>query len=107
MSLEEAAQRVAESAKRLEFQPTPSSEQALQDLTVKARVEAALAVKEETRSVILNILVRQGTVHAWGGLPGFGLEREVIRAIEGVEGVRDIVPDFRVVLEKVSVGDIH
>jgi cytidylate kinase len=107
MSLEEAAQQVAESAKRLQFQPTPASEQALQDLTVKARVEAALAVKEETRSVILNILVRQGTVHAWGGLPGFGLEREVIRAIEGVEGVRDIVPDFRVVLEKVSVGDIH
>jgi hypothetical protein len=46
-------------------------------------------------------------VYAWGALPGFGLEREVIRAIEGVEGVRDIIPDFRVVLEKVSVGDIH
>jgi hypothetical protein len=57
--------------------------------------------------VILNVLVRQGTVYVWGGLPGFGLEREVTRAIEGVEGVRDIVPDFRVVLEKVSVGDIH
>jgi hypothetical protein len=27
--------------------------------------------------------------------------------IEVFEGVRDIVPDFRVVLEKVSVGDIH
>jgi hypothetical protein len=46
-------------------------------------------------------------VYAWGGLPGFGLEREVMRVIEGVEGVRDIVPDFRVVLEKVSVGEIH
>ena len=107
MSLEEAAQRVAEWAKRPEFQPTPASEQALQDLTVKARVEAALAVKEETRAVILNILVQQGTVYVWGGLPGFGLEREVMRVIEGVEGVCDIVPDFRVVLEKVSVGDIH
>ena len=42
MSLEDAAQRVAESAKRPEFQPTPASEQALQDLTVKARVEASL-----------------------------------------------------------------
>ena len=100
ISLDEAAQQVAEWAKRPQFQPTPASEQALQDLTVKARVEAALAVKEETRSVILNILVHQGTVHAWGGLPGFGLEREVIRVIEGVEGVRDIVPDFRVVLGK-------
>jgi cytidylate kinase len=107
MSLEEATQRVAEWAKRPQFQPTPASEQALQDLTVKARVEAALAVKEETRSVVLNVLVHQGTVYAWGGLPGFGLEREVMRVIEGVEGVRDIVPDFRVVLEKVSVGEIH
>jgi hypothetical protein len=107
ISLEEAARRVAEWAKRPEFQPTPASEQALQDLTLKARVEAALAVTEETRSIILNILVQEGTVYAWGGLPGFGLEREVIRVIEGVEGVRDIVPDFRVVLEKVSVGDIH
>lgn len=107
MSLEEAAQKVAEWAKRPEFQPSPASEQALQDLTVKARVEAALAVNEETRSVILNILANQGTVYAWGALPGFGLEREILRVIEGVEGVRDIVPDFRVVLEKVQVGDVH
>jgi hypothetical protein len=56
---------------------------------------------------MLNILASQGTVYTWGGLPGFGLEREVMRVIEGVEGVRDIVPDFRVVLEKVSVGEIH
>jgi cytidylate kinase len=107
MSLEEAAQKVAEWAKRPQFQPTPASEQALQDLTVKARVEAALAVNPETRSVILNILAKQGTVYAWGALPDFGAEREVLRVIEGVEGVRDIVPDFRVVLEKVQVGEVH
>jgi cytidylate kinase len=107
ISLEEAAQQVADRARGPQFQPTSASEQALQDLTVKARVEAALAVKEETRSVILNILASQGTVYAWGGLPGFGLEREVMRVIEGVEGVRDVVPDFRVVLEKVNVGEIH
>jgi cytidylate kinase len=106
-SLDEAVQKVAEWAKHPEFQPTPASEQALQDLTVKARVEAALAVNEATRSVILNVLAKQGTVYAWGALPDFGAEREVLRVIEGVEGVRDIVPDFRVILEKVSVGDIH
>ena len=107
ISLDEAAQEVAEWAKRPEFQPTPESEQALQDLSVKARVEAALAVNEGTRAVILNILAKEGTVYAWGALPGFGVEREVIRVIEGVEGVRDIVPDFRVVLEKVEVGEVH
>jgi cytidylate kinase len=107
MSLDDAAQRVAEWAKRPEFQPSPASEQALQDLSVKARVEAALAVNEGTRSVVLNILAKQGTVYAWGALPGFGLEREVMRVIEGVEGVRDIVPDLRVVLERVQVGEVH
>ena len=107
MSLDEATQRVAEWAKRPEFQPTPASEQALQDLTVKARVEAALAVDEATRSVVLNVLAKQGTVHIWGILPGFGVEREVMRVLESVEGVRDVVPDFRVVLAKVEVGDIH
>ena len=107
MSLDDAAQKVAEWAKRPEFQPSPASERALQDLTVKARVEAALAVNEGTRSVVLNILAKQGTVYAWGALPGFGLEREVMRVIEGVEGVRDIVPDLRVVLEKVQVGEVH
>jgi cytidylate kinase len=106
-SLDEAGQKVAEWAKRPEFQPTPASEQALQDLTVKARVEAALAVNEASRSVILNVFAKQGTVHAWGPLPDFGAEREVLRVIEGVEGVRDVIPDFRVVLEQVEVGDIH
>jgi cytidylate kinase len=106
-SLDEAGQKVAEWAKRPEFQPTPASDQALQDLTVKARVEAALAVNEASRSVILNIFAKQGTVYAWGPLPDFGAEREVLRVIEGVEGVRDVIPDFRVVLEQVEVGDIH
>lgn len=107
ISLDEAAQQVAEWAKRPVFQPTPASEQALQDLTVKARVEAALVVDEGTRAIILNVLAKQGVVYAWGPLPGFGSEREVLRVIEGVEGVREVVPDFRVVLDQVEVGDIH
>ena len=107
VSLDEAAQQVAEWARRPAFQPTPESEQALQDLTVKARVEAALAVNEATRSITLNVLAKQGVVDVWGALPGFGSEREVLRIIAGVEGVRDVVPDFRVVLDRVEVGDIH
>lgn len=107
MSLEEAAKRVLEWAKRPEFQPTPASEQALQDLTVKARVEAALAVTPETRSVSLHVLAEQGTVHMWGVLPGFGVEREVLRVAEGVPGVREVVPDFRVALERVREDAAH
>jgi cytidylate kinase len=107
MSLNEAAQQVAEWAKRPEFQPTPASEQALQDLTLKTRIEAALIVTPETREANLNVLAKQGTVYVWGALPGFGLEREVMRVIQGVPGVQEIVPDLRVVLAKISVGEIH
>jgi cytidylate kinase len=107
MSLEEAAQRVVEWAKRPEFQPTPASEQALQDLTMKARIEAALAVDPETRDVSPNVIARQGTVNVWGVLPGFGLEREVMRVIEGVPGVREVVPDLRVSRGKVHVEEVH
>ena len=107
MSLEDAAQRVVEWAKRPQFQPTPASEQALQDLTVKARIEAALAVDPETREVSLNVLAQEGKVNVWGVLPGFGLEREVMRVIEGVPGVREVVPDLRVSLGEVRVEEIH
>jgi hypothetical protein len=107
MPLEAAVDRVVEEAKRPEFQPTPESEQALQDLTLKAGVEAALAVNPQTRAVNLNVLAQQGTVYVWGALPGFGIEHEVIRVVEGVPGVQDVVPDLRVVLDQVHVGEVH
>ena len=104
---EEAAKRVVEWARRPEFQPTPASEQALQDLTLKARVEAALAVSPETRSISLHVLAEQGTVYMWGVFPGFGVEREVLRVAGGVPGVREVVPDFRVALERVCEDAAH
>jgi cytidylate kinase len=106
-SLDAAAKHLVEWAKRPEFQPTPASEQALQDLTVKARVEAALAVTPETRSVSLHVLAEQGRVHLWGVLRGFGVERDVLRVAEGVPGVREVVPDFRVALERVREDAAH
>lgn len=105
--LEAAVERVVEWANRPEFQPTPASEQALQDLTLKSRVEAALAVDAETRTVNLNVLAKQGMVYIWGPIPGFGMEREVMRVIEGVSGVQEVVLDLRVVLEQVRVGEVH
>jgi cytidylate kinase len=107
MPLEAAVDRVVEWANRPEFQPTPASEQALQDLTLKARVEAGLAVDPETHAVNLNVFAKQGTVYIWGALSGFGMEREVMRVIEDVPGVQEVVPDLRVVPEQVRVGEIH
>lgn len=107
MSLEAAAKRVVEWARRPEFELTPAAEQAVQDLTVQARVEAALAVSPETRSVSLHILAEGRTVYMWGVLPGFGIERDVLRLAEGVPGVREVVPDFRVALDRVRAGEPH
>jgi cytidylate kinase len=107
MALEAAVDRVVEWAKRPQFQPSPASERALQDLTIKARIEAALAVNPETRVVNLNVLAEQGRVYVWGALPGFALEREVMRVIEGVPGVQEVIPDLRVVLDQVRVHEVH
>ena len=46
-------------------------------------------------------------MYIWGALPGFAIERDVLRVVEGVPGVREIVPDFRVSLEKVHVPEVH
>ncbi len=95
MTLETAAYLIAESAKREDYQPTPASQQAFQDLTVSARVQAALLVSPITRNLNLNVRADKGVVHVSGMLSHPELEPEIIRLIEGIEGVSELVTDFK------------
>src|SRR5438128_8569842 len=52
---ETAADLITQIASRAEFQPTAESEKAFRDLTVAARVQAALVTSPKTRNIILNI----------------------------------------------------
>ncbi|MFQ5542499.1 MAG: AAA family ATPase, partial [Candidatus Binatia bacterium] len=62
MSLETASHLIAEAARREEYQPTPASEQAFQDLTIAARSQATLAMSPKTRNLNISIQAEKGVV---------------------------------------------
>lgn len=94
MTLETAAYLVIEAARRPDYQPTEESEQAFQDLTISARVQAALIISPRTRNLTISVRVERGEVHASGILAQSDLEQEITRLIERVPGVKRVVADF-------------
>ena len=94
MSLETAAHLVVEAARQADYQPTADSERDFQDLTILARVQAALIISPKTRNLTINVRVEGGEVHASGILAQSELEQEILRIVEGVPGVRKVATDF-------------
>jgi cytidylate kinase len=94
ISLKMAADVIAEAARHAEFQPTADSEKAFADLTVTARVQAALITSPKTRNVILNVRSDAGQVYISGVLADPDLEKEIARIVRGVSGVVDVVTDI-------------
>ena len=94
MSTETAAHVIAEAARRDEYQPTPESEKAFQDLTVSARVQAALSTAPKTRNVVLNVRSDGGEVNISGILADPELEKEIVRIAQNVAGVTQVVTDI-------------
>lgn len=94
MSLETAAHLVVEAARQEDYQPTEASEQAFRDLTITARVQAALVVSTKTRNLILNVRAEQGEVYVSGILAHPELEAEIVRIAESVHGVKKVTANF-------------
>jgi cytidylate kinase len=94
ITTEMAVYLIAEAARRPEYRPTPESEQAFQDLTVAARVQAALITSPKTRNVILNVTSDAGRVNISGILADPDLEKEIVRITERVPGVKDVTTDI-------------
>ncbi|MBI2985552.1 MAG: cytidylate kinase family protein [Deltaproteobacteria bacterium] len=94
MTSETAAHLVAEAARREDYQPTPDSEQAFQDLTITARVQAELIMSPKTRNLTINVRAERGEVYVSGILAQSELEETITRLIEGVPGVKKVVADF-------------
>lgn len=89
-----AASLIAETVRRPEFQPTPESIKAFQDLATTARVQAALITSPKTRNVVLNVKSDSGTVNISGILADPDLEKEIVRIAKGVAGVSEVVTDI-------------
>lgn len=94
MSLESAAHLIVEASRRPEYQPTADSERAFQDLTIAARVQAALIVSPKTRNLTINVDVESGRVHLSGILANLDLERDIIHLAESVPGVVKVDSEF-------------
>jgi len=89
-----AAAIILELSRRSEFQVTPSSQAAFDDLTTTARVQAALITSQKTRNVVLNIRCEGGQVTVSGILADPELEKEIVRITKSVPGVTQVVTDI-------------
>jgi cytidylate kinase len=94
MSSDTAAQLISEAARRPEYQATVESEKAFRDLTVTARVQAALITSPKTRNVILNVRSDNGNVSISGILADPDLEQEIVRIARAVPGVAEVNTDI-------------
>jgi cytidylate kinase len=94
LTVESAAYLIAAAVQRPEFQPTPESNKAFQDLTTSARVQAALIISPKTRNVILNVRSDGARVEISGILADPDLEKEIVRVAKGVSGVTEVITDI-------------
>lgn len=91
MSLDAASAMVAQLTEREEFQPTSASLKAMEDLTLRSQVSAALAMDFRTRGADLRVTTDDGAVTVTGrsrwpevadAVP------EVVRRVAGVTAVK-------------------
>lgn len=89
-----ASRTITELVRQPEFQATPESQKAFQDLTTTSRVQAALITSAKTRNIILNVRSDGGKVTISGILADPDLEKEIVRIANGVPGVAEVITDI-------------
>jgi len=94
MTLESAAHLIVEASRRPEYQPNADSEGAFQDLTIAARVQAALIISPKTRNLTVNVNVERGRVRLSGILANLDLEQDIVAIAQDVPGVMGVESEF-------------
>jgi hypothetical protein len=90
MCLETATDVVVYLAQHPEYQPTPASAKALNDLTLSSRVEATLAV----RGIEAEVRADDGVVWVAGVVDSGEVADEIIRDAQAVPGVKEVIADL-------------
>jgi cytidylate kinase len=93
MSREGAKRMIIEAAKLEEFQPTPSSNQAFNDLALGSRVHASLFASPDVRGSALEVRAEGGHIYV-KGMVDYGSEDKVLRLIRNVSGVTKVMSDL-------------
>ncbi|MFH1723307.1 MAG: cytidylate kinase-like family protein [Elusimicrobiota bacterium] len=91
LGVENAAAAMCAVAALPEFQPTPASLKAMQDLRLGARARVALARHEATRHAQLKVQATGGAVSVTYLPQQAGVAESIPEILKGVEGVREIV----------------
>jgi cytidylate kinase len=92
MRREGAKRVIIEAAKLEEYQPTPASNQAFNDLALGSRVHATLIASPDVQGSALEVRAEGGHIHVKGRVEQ-GLEDEVVKLVKNVPGVTDVTTD--------------
>jgi cytidylate kinase len=84
---------IIEAAKLEEYQPTPASNQAFNDLALGSRVHATLIGSADVRGSALEVRGEDGHIHVKGRVDQ-GLEDEVVKLVKNVPGVTKVTTDL-------------
>jgi osmotically-inducible protein OsmY len=92
MRREGAKRVIVETAKLEDYQPSPVSTQAFNDLALGSRVHAVLFASPDVRGSALEVRANHGRVHVTGRVDQ-GLEDEVVKLVKNVPGVTEVTTD--------------
>jgi cytidylate kinase len=92
MRREAAKRMIIEAARLEEYQPTPASTQAFNDLALGARVQATLLASPAMRGSALEVRADGGHIHVRGSVLQ-GLEDELVKLVGNVPGVSNVTTD--------------
>jgi osmotically-inducible protein OsmY len=104
MRREGAKRVIIEAAKLEEYQPTPASDQAFNDLALGSRVYAALFASPDVPGSALEVRADRGHIHVTGRVVDQGLEDEVVKLVKNVPGVTDVTTDVYSVPPEALLG---
>jgi cytidylate kinase len=93
MSRDGAKRVITEAAKLEEYQATPASTRAFNDLALGSRVQATLFASPELRRSALEVRAEGDHVHVKGRVD-YGLEDKVLKIIKNVPGVTKVTSDL-------------
>jgi cytidylate kinase len=103
MSREGAKRMIIEAAKLEEYQPTPASIQALNDLALGSRVHAALFTSSDVRGSALEVRAEGGHIYVTGRVD-HGMEDKVVALVKSVPGVNKVTTDLYSVPPEAFLG---
>ena len=103
MSREGAKRVIVEAAKLEEYQPTPASNQAFNDLALGSRVHSTLFASPDVQGSALEVRAEGGHIHVKGRVDQ-GSEDEVEKLVRNVPGVIKVTTDLYSVPPEAFLG---